>query len=388
MPKCPICQVKYKVSGNINSCPICEWDLTKYSLSIQDFSTAQKSKKEWAKTVWNKLQWQKIDSQNKDETIKQLNQEIDRLQLKEKLFDNGFILEDRLFRLKYWLKERQWQYADIETALIMTSQAERIREGFLNQENIKNFPTDVLNRIDQLWIEYSNKRFGFSVQKHIYKNQLQGKTYNPEIWKKFCKRVGWCYDYPDYDVEMYKAFLEERGLPIRQPDRCGWSWGYRNDSKSFNIFAPPGHLPFLRVGGFSDNYYVNKPWGETRVVELLLHDGLDTKDSRYHHYFPGIPGKNIKECLKLTSSEVMLGCKKRMSYLRQETCNYCLGTGATILGCCKACKGKGRKEVPKTIEISIPQNIQNERPIHCRNLGDAGQYGGVAGDLYIYLEIS
>ncbi|WP_425335064.1 GUN4 domain-containing protein [Nostoc punctiforme] len=47
-----------------------------------------------------------------------------------------------------------------------------------------NFPCTDLRTIDQLWVKYSNGRFGFSVQKRIWESV--GKDY-----EKFGDRVGW-----------------------------------------------------------------------------------------------------------------------------------------------------------------------------------------------------
>ncbi|HAC63456.1 MAG TPA: hypothetical protein DCF68_07920, partial [Cyanothece sp. UBA12306] len=58
--------------------------------------------------------------------------------------------------------------------------------------DIDNFPCEDLRTIDQLWVKYSNGKFGFSVQKKIYIDELGGtKDYNQEIWYKFCDLVGW-----------------------------------------------------------------------------------------------------------------------------------------------------------------------------------------------------
>ncbi|MGK7961586.1 GUN4 domain-containing protein [Crocosphaera sp.] len=58
--------------------------------------------------------------------------------------------------------------------------------------DIDNFPCDDLRTIDQLWVHYSKEKFGFSVQKKIYMDELGGtRDYNGKIWEEFCDRVGW-----------------------------------------------------------------------------------------------------------------------------------------------------------------------------------------------------
>ncbi|MDJ0597471.1 MAG: GUN4 domain-containing protein [Crocosphaera sp.] len=86
----------------------------------------------------------------------------------------------------------KWQEADFETVNVMLQAANRVSEGHLRVEDIDNFPCDDLRIIDQLWVHYSKGKFGFSVLKKIYVDELGGtRVYNKEVWQKFCDRVGW-----------------------------------------------------------------------------------------------------------------------------------------------------------------------------------------------------
>jgi hypothetical protein len=82
-----------------------------------------------------------------------------------------------------------------------------------------------LRTIDQLWVKYSNGRFGFSVQKRIYKS-LGGTTkYDEKVWERFGDRVGW---------------RENRG------------WLYK-EGLTFSEKAPEAHLRVMEedfFGGF------------------------------------------------------------------------------------------------------------------------------------------
>lgn len=48
--------------------------------------------------------------------------------------------------------------------------------------------------IDKLWIDYSNGKFGFSVQKQIYQTLGDTKKVNQQVWIAFADKVGWCKD--------------------------------------------------------------------------------------------------------------------------------------------------------------------------------------------------
>jgi serine/threonine protein kinase len=77
-----------------------------------------------------------------------------------------------------------WKEADEETGKLMLKISCREHEGWLNSEDIREFPYQDLCKINELWEKYSNGRFGFSVQRRIW------KTENCD-WIKVGKRVGW-----------------------------------------------------------------------------------------------------------------------------------------------------------------------------------------------------
>lgn len=69
------------------------------------------------------------------------------------------------------------------------------------------------------------------------------------------------------------------------------------------------------------------------------------------------------------------------------TCPTCNGKGVKIQNPCKACKGYGRIEAEKTIELKIPAGVDNGSKMRLSNEGDAGKNGGPEGDLYIVLHV-
>jgi serine/threonine protein kinase len=93
--------------------------------------------------------------------------------------------------LRNLLAAKKWKEADEETARVMLKVAGREKEGWLNTESIDNFPCEDLRTIDQLWVKYSNGRFGFSVQKRIYQSLGGTSSYDERVWEKFGDKVGW-----------------------------------------------------------------------------------------------------------------------------------------------------------------------------------------------------
>jgi predicted nucleic acid-binding Zn ribbon protein len=130
--------------------------------------------------------------------------------------------------LRDLLASGQWREADQETVAVMLKAANREKERYLDTKSIEEFPCTDLRTIDQLWVKYSNGRFGLSVQKRIWES-VGGKPgeYDYEIYKKFADRVGW--------------LIEEINEEKRKEDVLIYDLNN----------APKGHLPgvfFLRGG--------------------------------------------------------------------------------------------------------------------------------------------
>ena len=126
-------------------------------------------------------------------------------------------------KLRDLLKAGKWEEADDETSRVILAVANgNTYLGRLKVKDIDNFPCADLRTIDQLWVKYSNGRFGFSVQKRIYQGLGGTRRYEEEIWKEFGDEVRW---------------------------RKGGSWLYPGCGNiTFDTKAPKGHLPFLSVG--------------------------------------------------------------------------------------------------------------------------------------------
>ncbi len=69
------------------------------------------------------------------------------------------------------------------------------------------------------------------------------------------------------------------------------------------------------------------------------------------------------------------------------TCPDCHGKGKKITNPCKACKGYGKLQKEKKINIKIPAGVDNMSKIRVSHEGDAGSNGGPTGDLYVVLHV-
>ena len=75
------------------------------------------------------------------------------------------------------------------------------------------------------------------------------------------------------------------------------------------------------------------------------------------------------------------------SFTQISPCPDCHGTGQKISNPCKKCKGYGKIEVEKKIEIKIPAGVDSHSKIRVSGEGDAGTNGGRAGDLFVVLHV-
>lgn len=74
-------------------------------------------------------------------------------------------------------------------------------------------------------------------------------------------------------------------------------------------------------------------------------------------------------------------------FIVERTCGNCQGTGEVIKNPCKECGGQGRVNKNKTLAVKIPAGVEDGSRIRLSGEGEAGQRGGPAGDLYVFVSI-
>lgn len=184
-----------------------------------------KSGKDWlfqiVKTETGSVQWVAYDLlwENVDEKVRQ--KLLKYMPLRSAVGVNYTRLRDLLAAV-------QWEEADRETKRVMLEAAGREKEGLLNREAMEKFPAIDLQTIDQLWLRYSNTRFGFSVQKRIWQSLFGHASADTETLgqRRFSDRA----------TECINQFAERVGWRVEA------DWLYVRDL-TFNLSAPEGHLP-------------------------------------------------------------------------------------------------------------------------------------------------
>jgi molecular chaperone DnaJ len=143
----------------------------------------------------------------------------------------------------------------------------------------------------------------------------------------------------------------------------------------------------------------------------------------------GIRGSNLRIKLKLTYEEIAKGVTKSIKVKKYISCNICNGSGAkdkgsvqncptcggsgqvrkvtntflgqmqtvttcptcngegtTITAKCTNCHGEGRVYGEETVNIDIPAGVQEGMQLNIGGKGNAGERGGMSGDLIILIE--
>ncbi len=70
-----------------------------------------------------------------------------------------------------------------------------------------------------------------------------------------------------------------------------------------------------------------------------------------------------------------------------RTCPTCQGAGSVITDPCPKCKGEGRMLKQRTVDTKVPAGVEDGTRIRFSGLGEAGAFGGPAGDLYVVLHV-
>jgi GUN4-like/TIR domain len=139
-------------------------------------------------------------------------------------------------RLESFLGGGLWREANAETRRIILQAANREKDGYLNEQETRDFDDDILLNLDILWRQYSKNRFGFSVQKKLLKDCEQDAI-------KFGVQVGWKH-------------------------LNGWIDAAHVD---YSISAPVGHLPYgmlqlIDMNNAIAEGIVNAQWAVTKTL--------------------------------------------------------------------------------------------------------------------------
>lgn len=182
--------------------------------------------------------------------------------------------------------------------------------------------------------------------------------------------------------------------------------------------AGSGFQDFSDLGGFADIFesffsgfsgtasQSRRRSGPTRGDDLRLDLKLDFREA----IFGGekeIRISHLETCATCTGTGAKPGTRPRTcstcggsgqvrratrtpfgSFTQVSLCPTCNGSGQMIEDKCDVCGGSGQKQEAKKLKINIPAGVDNGTRLRVSGEGDAGQRGGLSGDLYVYLFVN
>ncbi|MCB1112078.1 MAG: molecular chaperone DnaJ [Chlamydiales bacterium] len=79
--------------------------------------------------------------------------------------------------------------------------------------------------------------------------------------------------------------------------------------------------------------------------------------------------------------------EQRGFFSMSMTCPDCHGEGEMVTDPCSACHGQGVVKEKQHVKVTIPAGVDNGMRMKVAGYGDAGQNGGPAGDLYVFINV-
>lgn len=95
--------------------------------------------------------------------------------------------------------------------------------------------------------------------------------------------------------------------------------------------------------------------------------------------------QGIKKCTKCRGSGHVV--EQRGFFSMSMACPQCRGEGQVITDPCKECRGEGVVKEKQHVKVHIPAGVDNGMRLKMSGYGDAGQGGGPAGDLYVFIQV-
>ncbi len=103
------------------------------------------------------------------------------------------------------------------------------------------------------------------------------------------------------------------------------------------------------------------------------------------HGSGGAAGSSLKTCARCQGRGVV--GRNSGFFVVQQTCPDCHGKGTTIDKPCASCRGTGVFSKPTTVSVKIPAGVDNGRRLVIHGMGNAGTSGGATGDLIISVNV-
>ena len=145
-----------------------------------------------------------------------------------------------------------------------------------------------------------------------------------------------------------------------------------------------GPLPGANLRYRMNLDFMEAAFGTERVIKIRKEDICDVC-----HGTGADAGGKVQTCPDCQGSGQIRIRQQTLfgQMMSTQTCSRCHGTGQIIDKPCKGCRGTGRQEKTKSLQVKVPAGINEDELLTLRGEGEPGYRGGPAGNLYVSIHI-
>ncbi|MEW6494806.1 MAG: GUN4 domain-containing protein [Cyanobacteriota bacterium] len=185
------------------------------------------------------------------------------------------------------LRASRWKDADIKTANCLLRYTQRRQGNWIRVEDIDRIPCECLYNLDQLWLSYSEGKFGFSVQESIYQNIEKDIVVGlREDLQRFVSKFMDGNSGKPSDKRIFCIFEN-----LNQT--LGWNKDFSQLDRDILSITPTGYFPYS-IWCYLDNQKVNISMGD--LVKMWGVRGIPGSMPRYLYVLYSRLFTRIKIC--------------------------------------------------------------------------------------------
>lgn len=102
------------------------------------------------------------------------------------------------------------------------------------------------------------------------------------------------------------------------------------------------------------------------------------------------PGTGSTACAACGGAGEVRGTQQSIfgTVMTTRPCGACGGSGEVVTDPCLSCAGEGRSLAVRVVSVEIPAGVADGMELRVPGAGHAGRAGGIAGDLYLSLQVA